>query len=73
MMRFRLPAMGPPLRELRFAVAEPSAASTKAGLAAEAFWRLVVLIVLMGLLHQNVDRPGVERVGAVHGGDANAV
>jgi hypothetical protein len=42
-------AMGPPLTELRFAVALPSAASTKAGLAAEAFWRLVVLSVLMGL------------------------
>jgi hypothetical protein len=28
------------LRELRFAVAEPSAASTIAGLAAEGFWRL---------------------------------
>ena len=72
-MRFRLPAMGPPLRELRFAVAEPSAASTKAGLAAEAFWRLVVLIVLIGSLVKDVDRPGVERVGAVHGGDANAI
>ena len=70
MMRFRLPAMGPPLTELRFAVALPSAASTKAGLEAEAFWRLVVLSVLIGSLVKDVDRPGVERVGAVHGGDA---
>ena len=73
MMRLRIPASAPPLRELRFAVAEPSAASTKAGDAAEAFFRFETLIVLIGSLVKDVDRPGVERVGAVHGGDANAV
>ena len=65
--------MGPPLTELRLAVAEPSAANTIAGDEAEAFWRLETLIVLMVSLVKDVDRPGVERVGAVHGGDANAV
>ena len=73
MMRFRLPAMGPPFTELRLAVAEPSAANVIAGLAAEAFCRLETLIVLIGSLVKDVDRPGVERVGAVHGCDANAV
>jgi hypothetical protein len=45
MMRFRVPEIGPPLIELRFAVAEPSAANVIAGDAAEAFWRLETLIV----------------------------
>jgi hypothetical protein len=37
------------------------------------FLRLVVESVLIGSLVKDVDRPGVERVGAVGGGDANAV
>jgi hypothetical protein len=35
--------------------------------------RFETLIVLIGSLVKDVDRPGVERVGAVGGGDANAV
>ena len=62
--------MGPPLTELRFAVALPLAASTKAGLEAEAFWRLVVFKVLIGSLVKDVDRPGVKGVDAADGGDA---
>ena len=51
----------------------PSAPSTMLFEPELGFLRLVVESVLIGSLVKDVDRPGVERVGAVHGGDANAV
>ena len=54
-------------------VVVPSAPSTMLLLPELGFLRLVVESVLIGSLVKDVDRPGVERVGAVHGGDANAV
>ena len=54
-------------------VVVPSVFKTTLLLPELAFLRLVAAMVLIGSLVKDVDRPGVERVGAVHGGDANAV
>ena len=54
-------------------VVDPSAPSTMLFEPELGFLRLVVESVLIGSLVKDVDRPGVERVGAVHCGDAYAV
>ena len=54
----------------------PSVFRTRAALEADGFCRFVTLIVLIGSLVKDVDRPGVERVGWRAGGatnDANAI
>lgn len=76
-----VPLVTPPLTEVPVIVVPfnvamvvlPSVPSTILLLPELGFLRLVVCNVLIGSLVNNVDRPGVEGVGAVHSGDANAV